>query len=344
MLLKPCIQATGPKNSNLVLVGEAPGKQEEIAGVPFVGYSGQELDRMLLEAGILRRECYMTNVLWTRPPDNKFDAMLIKKKDLPAGYKLPPISQGKYFPPELLPELDRLYNELRTIKPNLIVALGAKALWAIIGKSSISALRGAICESPFGKLLPTYHPAAMLRDWSIRPIIVADLIKASHERTFPEIIRPSRFIITHPTFGEIEEYYSKATQASFMAVDIETKNRRITAIGFAISKTEALHIPFYKPHPTEPHYWPTHSDEAAAWKWVGRFLSLPCKKIFQNGLYDLQHLAHMRFRVSHCAEDTMLMHHALYPELPKSLGFMGSIYTNEAPWKLMRKAEEKPND
>jgi hypothetical protein len=53
----------------------------------------------------------------------------------------------------------------------------------------------------------------------------------------------------------------------------------------------------------------------------------------------------MGFRVVNCAEDTMLMHHALFPELPKSLGFMGSIYTNEAAWKLIRKSnEEKPND
>jgi DNA polymerase len=343
-MLKPCIQATGPKDAKLVLIGEAPGAQEELAGVPFVGYSGQELDRMLLEAGILRRECYLTNVLFTRPPDNKFDALLVKKKELPDGYSLPPVSQGRYLPPEFVPELDRLHAELRTVRPNLIVALGAKALWACIGKSTIGAMRGAVCETPFGKLLATYHPAAMLRDWSLRPIIVADLIKASHERTFPHIIRPVRMVIKDPTFSEIEEYYLKAKEAEYMAVDIETKNRRITAIGFAISKVEALHIPFYKPHPTEPHYW-SEADERLAWRWVARLLSLPAKKIFQNGLYDLQYLFKMGLRVVNCAEDTMLMHHALYPELPKSLGFMGSIYTNEAAWKLMRKGqEEKAND
>lgn len=343
--MKPCIQSVGPKNSKLVLIGEAPGAQEELAGVPFVGYSGQELDRMLLEAGILRRECYLTNVLWTRPPGNKFDAMLVKKADLPAGYNLPPVSQGRYLPSEFVPELDRLYDELRTVKPNLIVALGAKALWACTGKSSIGALRGAICETPYGKLLATYHPAAMLRDWSLRPIIVADLMKASHEREFPEIIRPTRFVIKDPTLDEIQEYYSQAKEKPLMSVDIETKNHRVTSIGFAISKVEALHIPFYKPHPTDPHYWPTPQQEAAAWRWVGKFLILPSRKIFQNGLYDLQHLFRMGFRVVNPAEDTMLMHHALYPELPKSLGFMGSIYTNEAPWKLMRKGqEEKAND
>lgn len=310
-----------------------------------MGYSGQELDRMLQEAGITRAECYITNVLWSRPPDNKFDALLVKKKDLPSGYTLPPVSQGRYLPPELVPELDRLHNELRTVKPNLIVALGAKALWACIGKSGISTHRGAVCESPFGKLIATYHPAAMLRDWSLRPIIVADLMKANNERKFPEILRTQRFVIKDPTLSEIQEYYIKAAEAKLMAVDIETKNRHVSSIGFAVSKVEALHIPFWKPHPTEPHYWQTPEAEKQAWTWVGRLLSLPSKKIFQNGLYDLQHLFRMGFRVTNCTHDTMLMHHALYPELPKSLGFMGSIYTNEAPWKLMRKGqEEKAND
>jgi hypothetical protein len=300
---------------------------------------------MLIEAGIQRRECYLTNVLWTRPPGNKFDAILVKKKELPDGYKLPPVSQGKYLPAELVPEVDRLHSELRALRPNLIVCLGGKALWAVIGKSSISALRGSVCETPFGKMLPTYHPAAMLRDWSLRPIIVADLMKASHERLFPEIIRPQRFVIKDPTFTEIEGFYEQALGTRLMAVDIETKSRRITSIGFATSKTQALHIPFYRYHPTEPHYWKTEEEERGAWRWVGKFLSLPCKKIFQNGLYDLQYLFRMGFRVVNCAEDTMLMHHALFPELPKSLGFMGSIYTNEAAWKLIRKSnEEKPND
>lgn len=342
-MLIPCITSTGPKDAQLVLIGEAPGAQEERAGIPFVGYSGQELDRMLLEAGIRRSDCYLTNVLWSRPPGNKFDGLLVKKADLPSGYSLPPVSQGRYLPVELLPELDRLHQELRTVKPNLIVALGAKALWATIGKSAIGSLRGAVCESPFGKVLGTYHPAAMLRDWSLRPIIVADLMKASHEREFPDVIRPVRSIIIHPTLAEIADYYADSIQAEYLSCDIETKNRRVTSIGFAASRNSALHIPFYKNH-FEPHYW-SEDDEKIAWKYVGKFLSLPAKKIFQNGLYDLQYLLKMGFRVVNIAEDTMILHHALFPELPKSLGFMGSIYTNEAAWKLMRKSkEEKAND
>jgi DNA polymerase I-like protein with 3'-5' exonuclease and polymerase domains len=66
-------------------------------------------------------------------------------------------------------------------------------------------------------------------------------------------------------------------------------------------------------------------------------LESPVTKVFQNGLYDLQYIYQMGIRPRNCTEDTMLMHHALYPEMKKGLEFLGSVYTNEASWKLMRK-------
>ena len=73
------------------------------------------------------------------------------------------------------------------------------------------------------------------------------------------------------------------------------------------------------------------------WLQVWRLLGSNIPKIFQNGMYDLQYLMRMGLRVRACDEDTMLMHHAICPEMNKGLGFLGSIYTNEPAWKLMRK-------
>ena len=66
-------------------------------------------------------------------------------------------------------------------------------------------------------------------------------------------------------------------------------------------------------------------------------------KVFQNGLFDMQYLARMGLQVRNALHDTMLLHHVLYPELQKGLGFLGSIYSNEPAWKLMRthKGEEE---
>ena len=69
---------------------------------------------------------------------------------------------------------------------------------------------------------------------------------------------------------------------------------------------------------------------------VGQLLRNPSVKLFQNGVFDLSYLLRMGFVVNNCQHDTMLLHHALYPELLKGLGFLGSIYTSEPAWKLMR--------
>ena len=66
-------------------------------------------------------------------------------------------------------------------------------------------------------------------------------------------------------------------------------------------------------------------------------MSSSIPKLFQNGMYDLQYLLKMGLRPKALAEDTMLMHHSMFPELQKGLGFLGSIYTNESSWKLMRR-------
>ena len=87
--------------------------------------------------------------------------------------------------------------------------------------------------------------------------------------------------------------------------------------------------------------WDSQEKEILAWRLVKEILEGPTIKLFQNGLYDLQYLLRMGFRPKNCHADTMLLHHALFPEMQKGLGFLGSIYTNESSWKLMRKRNEE---
>ena len=81
-----------------------------------------------------------------------------------------------------------------------------------------------------------------------------------------------------------------------------------------------------------------------AWNLVQALLASPVPKTFQNGLYDLSYLIRMGLVVKNCVDDTMLHHHALMPEMQKGLGFLGSVYTNEASWKLMRHNESNKRD
>ena len=342
-LYNPCIKSIGPKNAKIVLLGEAPGEQEERTGIPFIGASGQHLDGMLASAGLRRRDLYLTNVLQTRPPRNDLDEFLISKKDLPNGYRMPPLRQGKYLHPELFPELDRLAEELFQVKPNLIVACGGTALWAITGENRITKMRGTVQSSKWGKVLSTLHPATVLYDWSNRPIIIADLMKAKIESEFPEIRRPKRMLLINPTMEELDEFFEKARAASRLSLDVETSHGQITLFGIAISSTLGAVIPFYDGRKSDKSYW-KRDDEIKVRSRINYLLSLPIPKLFQNGLYDLQYILreHYHINLDSC-DDTMILHHAMFPELPKSLGFMGSIYTNESSWKLLRERKSDSN-
>jgi Uracil DNA glycosylase superfamily/3'-5' exonuclease len=353
----PFAHSLGPKTAKLAVVAEAWGEHEDMFKAPLVWWSGVELARMFNETHLgppirvpyggiepfmishwLSTGHFYTNVFAERPPNNELDNWCVAKKDLPKDYNLPAIKQGRYIRPEFLHHVERLYVELNEVKPNLILALGGISCWALMGVTGITKLRGAITWGttvPF-KILPTYHPAYILRVWQQRTVVLQDLLKADRERAFPELRRPERWLIIDPTLEDIREWMRRP--ATHYACDIETDRGQITMIGFARSKSDAIVIPFIKGGKS---YWSSHEDEVRAWYLVKELLEGDKVKIFQNGLFDLSYIAHTGIRPRNCTEDLMLLHHALFPEMRKGLGFLGSVYTNEIAWKLAR---DRPKD
>ncbi|KKM24948.1 hypothetical protein LCGC14_1599980, partial [marine sediment metagenome] len=263
----------------------------------------------------------------------------------PNTYTWSSISQGAYIEPLRLPELYRLRDELIKLKPNLVVALGGTAFWALCGASGITKARGTVRLStliPNLKVLPAYHPAYVTRMWDARLTLVADLAKAKLEKEFPDIRLPKREIWINPQITDIETFTNLYIKdCKILAFDTETARKQITCISFAPSKDLAIVIPFVDKSRPDYRYWSTAEREVKAWKLVRDILDLPMPKLAQNGLYDLQYLWKCHgIPVRNFFEDTMLLHHALYLELPKDLGFLGSIYTSEASWKLMRHREK----
>ena len=124
-----------------------------------------------------------------------------------------------------------------------------------------------------------------------------------------------------------------------LSVDIETaRYEHITCIGYAPSATLALVVPHVDRRKPGYHYW-TEKDEIEAWPFHRHVLSRATKQykiLGQTFPYAFQYLYAHGVPVRNYLADTMLHHHALFPELPKSLGFMGSIYSNEISWKSMR--------
>lgn len=326
---------SGPRDAKIIIVGEALGEQEQMSGVPFIGASGQELTRMLREAGIDRAEALLTNVFMVRPEENKIDNFLSKKTR--RGDFLQSVKE------EYRDHVRELQTLIETVRPNLIISTGAISTWALTGIPKISSARGTvhrcvITEAPI-KVLPTYHPAAVLRMWNLRPIVVADLIKARFEARFPEIKRPKRRIVIEPDIHDLGDFYrNHIFRTKRVSVDIETGNGQILCLAFASDPANAIVIPFVDKRRPDYSYWSNPRDEVRAIDFVKTVLEDPSiEKVGQNGLYDIQWLwRKLGIRVANYTDDTMLLHHALQPELPKGLGFLGSVYTNEASWKDMR--------
>ncbi len=325
----------------IALIGEAYGELEDQWKKPFIGPAGQELDRMLLDAGLNRSHCWATNVFNLRPgPKNDITTLCTSKsKTSPPiipGY--PALAPAKYVELQYKTELDRLLIELEEVKPNLAVLLGNTACWALLKTTSISKIRGAIRSSPvlpWLKCLPTYHPSAVLRQYDLRHVTVLDLMKAKREAEFPDVRIPEREIWLDPTLEDIRRFRDSYCQdADTIAFDIETAGKQITCIGFAPSINRALVIPFCDARNANNSYWKSLEDELEAWRLVQEILALPANKVGQNTLYDIQYLWQAYgITVTNYSEDTMLLHHSLQPESPKGLGFLGSVYTNNPAWK-----------
>ncbi len=152
------VRGTGPIPARIMLVGEAPGENEERMGEPFVGASGQELNRMLHEAGIMRSECYVTNVLKVRPPMNQISAFVaMKKKDIGPAHTL---LRDRYVTKEVTEGYKELITELEIVQPNIVIAFGNLALWALTGRWAILKWRGSMLEVDTEEMKSALYPRA----------------------------------------------------------------------------------------------------------------------------------------------------------------------------------------
>lgn len=325
----------GPQPASILIIGEAPGEQELAMGQPFVGASGQELTRMLTEAGIARASCRVTNVTPHRPPNNDISHFFGKKS---SGFQ--PVG-GRYPSKEITEGLELLRQEIESTAPNIIIPLGDTALWALTGHGGITKWRGSNLRTngrgPVGtlsrefKVVPTYHPAAILRQWSWRYIAVNDLRRAKRKsETFrPEPERETNFII-EPDFRFIQGYLGGILEdlgkgPRRLSVDIETTGRHMSLIGIATSPLNAVCIPLMTRNGTG-HYWPEHEEQAIIALLRQVFQHPNAQLIGQNHLYDAQYFVRQAFIWPRFTFDTMLAHHTCFPGLPKSLDFLSSMY------------------
>lgn len=329
------ITPTGPAPARIMIVGEAPGEQEVAQGVPFVGSSGQELSRMLNEVGISRNQCFITNVVRVRPPGNDITKFIpTKKSEVTPQHGL---VRDKMCLAPVWEGLELLKREIELVRPNVIIAFGNVSLWALTGKWGITSWRSSLLECDLDlaldykpKVIPTYHPAAILRQWSWRQIALHDLRKAAHHATFRELPSVDYKFIIRPDYPTAIKYLSTLLQVvqaqpTRLSIDIETRAGHIACIGIAWSKLEAICIPLMCVERKEG-YW-SEDEEAHLMHLMYQLLSHPnCQGIGQNFLYDAQYFWRHLHYLPVLARDTMLAQHVCFSNMPKGLDFLSSMY------------------
>lgn len=170
----------------IALVGEAPGADEVKQGKPFVGRSGQLLDKNLKQAGIDRAACLVANTFRFQPPKNKVAHFFISRRKAKEEGAALDERWGKFTSgfcrAEFGGELLNLQQTLQKLQPKVIVTLGATPLWALTGLSGVLSLRGKVQANtltPGIPVLPTFHPSYILRgNWKEEPVFAEDLVQA----------------------------------------------------------------------------------------------------------------------------------------------------------------------
>lgn len=305
---KNIVNMKGCKERPILLVGEAPGKEEDEQGKPFVGAAGRTLYAMLKDAGINTEKVAWTNVCRCRPPNNRTP----EQDEISECYK-------------------HLHKEIAWLNPSFIVALGDTAAFALTGKRT-NPYRGHIVRpAEFDcPVLITAHPARSFHERSYYEILMWDLMKINMPWLWEE--HKEDYLI-NPNDAVVEQWFADAMKAELVAVDIETRGKNeddedrglnprrdeIEGIGFCCGIGNALHLSggCFKRH----------------WEKVKSFLESHEGLIYQNNRFDRAFLKVAGIN-SKCYWDTMTGMYLFNPDFPqRSLDFLRSVHTNIAPYK-----------
>jgi uracil-DNA glycosylase family 4 len=324
------------RKAHFAIVGEAPGEVEEAQGRPFVGPSGSELEKALRAAGARRGDALITNTIACRPPENDIGGLLRKisklNKERDADNQIAsPIDCCK---PRLDAELKGYEN---------FITLGATATRALTGSAaSILAVRGglqdfpATDELPAKKVMPTVHPAFVLRAQRWAHVFRNDVYKALRWFLGKAEWQPPH-VTLNPSLLELMTFLS---QDHLFAYDLETDGiepltAKIRCVG--VGTTEKVVIVGLLGKDGFTRFYPPDEEAQVIALLKQFFTDEKITKFGHNsGSYDRMVLESQWGITPKPNLDTILLHRCVESELPHSLAFVGSMYTSAPSWKTDR--------
>ena len=307
-MLKPL--DSGTTDSNIALLLDFPPKDAHRKGDLLSGRAGYTLHQLLNNAGIPINHCYITYC--HDVADNKG---LINSKGAFS-------EQGLKIKEEVL-------ERFKDIKCNIIVPLGNFSCAVFTGDHRIKFNRGSLSwnSEVNRKILPTFYPGNIMFQSPERLMSSMDLKKVLDNSKTSHYAEPQHTFHINPSITEVDNFLEYCKKAGTpVSVDIETLNGFVFCIGFAVDVTTAMCVNFDNR---------TIEEEIVLWRMCTEFLedeTIP--KLGQNLIFDIWFLAFRhRCYVKGYIDDTMVAHHILYPDLPKGLGVLTTLHTDEPYYK-----------
>jgi uracil-DNA glycosylase family 4 len=323
------ISSTGPlKGCTIAFVGESVTDSDIRENAPFSGTIGNLFNFMLMNAGINRSDCYLTYVVKQRI-----------KPDISKIIQFPVNSRSKVKITEDYIEHEKLLlEELSKCSANIIVALGKTALYALTRQTKISSWRGSILESttlPGRKVIATADLDTANKQYLLRHHVLFDLRRAKIESSSPTIDLPTPHLITNPSFQEALDFIESAHNYTHVGFDIETPRNQVDCFAIAVPDGPSMCIPLVSSGVYaggSPH-WPIDQEEKLLTALAKLLADKGVTKVLQNAIFDCTFLYKRYGMITNTIADTMIAMGVLYPDFPKSLAFITSVFTRHPYYK-----------
>lgn len=305
-----CMSGEGPAPTDVMLIGEAPGANEEREGRPFVGETGKLLTNDLLPLlGLNRSQVRITNACRCRPPGNR----------TPESAEL--LQCRKY-----------LIQEIQQVQPKLVILLGASALEATLGLKGIQKHQGQLLQTPEFPgvtFIATYHPASLWRTWeNIQPIKSYMVKGMQYLRGNLKIPPAGDYRVCHDA-DDAADLCKFLKDGPRFAFDTETTGLNFAEDGvlcFSFSNAPGTGwvIPIYQQY-QRSHWVPEVRKEVLGY--IKELLESDTPKVAQNGIFDLLFCKAIGIEVKNYDFDTMLASHLIDENLPHDLDTLINLYT-----------------
>ncbi|UCC20485.1 MAG: hypothetical protein JSV62_04125 [Promethearchaeota archaeon] len=310
------IRSSGLKTAKIAIIAACPSSEEERKGKPFVGYIGNLLNQVLLNAEINRKDVYITYLSKTYEPSF---LKPIKK-----------VLESKKF----LEDKEELIKELHINgETKVIVPLDNIVLYALSNELSVDKWRGSILfnKELNKKIIPTYHPRQAIKMFNYSYIMCQDF-KRIKEEIETEYSLPKRNIKVYPTAKEAINYIE--TIPKIISYDIEVINNAVASIAIAKSPGDIMCIPFIKGNILNTENYFTENEELAIWTAIKeKFESYEYKKIAHNIIFDSTYLLEKYGIEINNIGCTLIAMAIALPGFPLKLPFGSSIFTKEPYFK-----------